>query len=41
MHQGIQAALRQRFRLDIDVATLVAGLFMLARQNVRARPDTA
>lgn len=39
--RSLQATLQERFRLDIDVATLEAGLFMLARQNVRARPDTA
>jgi hypothetical protein len=36
-----QRALRERFGLDIPVATLEAGLFMLVRQGVRARPWAA
>ena len=37
----LQAALKERSGLDIDVATLEAGLFMLVRQAVRARPEAA
>jgi hypothetical protein len=37
----LQASLRERSGIDINVATLEAGLFMLARQNVRARTEAA
>ncbi len=37
----LQASLKERSGLDIDVATLEAGLFMLVRQAVRARTEAA
>lgn len=39
--RALQASLRGRFGLDLGVATLEAGLFMLVRQAVRARPEAA
>lgn len=39
--RALQALLQRRFGLDITVATLEAGLFMLVRQGVRARTDAA
>lgn len=37
----LRALLQEQFGLDIDVATLEAGLFMLVRQAVRARSEAA
>lgn len=39
--RSLQAVLQGRFGLALDVATLEVGLFMLVRQNVRARPEAA
>lgn len=39
--RSLQTSLRERFGMDINLATLEAGLFMLVRQNVRARPEAA